>query len=171
MAAVMDEIVSLGLKGVKIHPDIQRFAADDSRVLPIYALCEEKGLSICVHTGDHRYDFSNPPRIAGILRAFPKLKFIGAHFGGWSVWDEAARLLADFPNIVVDSSSSLLWMAPERARELVRFWGAERVMFGTDYPLWPQQPELDRIRRMELTDREYDLLLRQNAANLFQISI
>ena len=46
----MDEIISLGLKGVKLHPDMQQFKIDDYRMLKIYELCEGK-LPILIHTG------------------------------------------------------------------------------------------------------------------------
>ena len=81
--------ISLGLKGVKLHPDFQNFEADSPCAMSIFELCAEAGLPVLVHTGDYRFDYSNPNRIANVLRAFPKLKFVGAHFGGWSVWDEA----------------------------------------------------------------------------------
>ncbi|MBR0514646.1 MAG: amidohydrolase family protein [Clostridia bacterium] len=58
----------------------------------IFALCEAAGLPVLVHTGDQRFDCSNPNRIVNVLRTFPKLKFVGAHFGGWSMWDDAANL-------------------------------------------------------------------------------
>lgn len=159
----------LGLKGVKLHPDIQGFNADDPRAMRIYALCEEAGLPVCVHTGDYRYDYSNPPRIASILRAFPKLKFIGAHFGGWSVWQEAARVLSDFENIVVDSSSTFYALDAAQSRELIRVWGPKRVMFGTDYPMWRQQPDIDRLLALDLSDEDYEDIFWRTCATLFKI--
>lgn len=164
-----EELRTLGLKGVKLHPDIQRFRADDPRAMEIYAMCEDAGLPVLVHTGDYRYDYSNPNRIAPILRAFPKLKFIGAHFGGWSVWDEAARALSDFDNITVDSSSTFYAVKPEKARELIRIWTPERVMFGTDYPLWPQQGDIDFLLSLDLTDGDYRRIFRENAAELLGV--
>ena len=158
---------ALGLKGVKLHPDIQRFNVDDPRAMSIYEMCEDAGLPVCVHTGDYRYDYSNPPRVACILHAFPRLKFIGAHFGGWSVWDEAAKLLTDFPNITVDSSSTFYALKPEKVRALIRTWGTERVMFGTDYPLWPQQRDIDYLLKLNLTDDDYRRIFWDNAAALF----
>ena len=160
---------ALGLKGVKLHPDIQRFNADDPRAMKIYEMCEDAGLPVCVHTGDYRYDYSNPPRIVNILKAFPRLKFIGAHFGGWSVWDEAAKTLPEFPNIVVDTSSTLYAIKPGKAKELIRIWTPERVMFGTDYPLWPQQRDIDRLLSLDLSDGDYENIFYNNCAGLFDL--
>ena len=165
------ELRALGLKGVKLHPDIQRFNADDPRAMRIYEMCEASGLPVCVHTGDYRYDYSNPPRIANILRAFPKLKFMGAHFGGWSIWEEATRALSDFDNIVVDSSSSFYALKPDTAREIIRIWTPRRVLFGTDYPLWPQGRDLEYLRKLELPDADNARILWKNAAELFGLSL
>ena len=166
-----EELRALGLKGVKLHPDIQRFDADDPRAMRIYEMCEAAALPVCVHTGDYRYDYSNPPRIANILRAFPKLKFIGAHFGGWSLWEEAAKALSDFPNIIVDSSSSFYALKPETAKSLIRTWGAGRVMFGTDYPLWNQRSDIDYLMKLELNEDEYESIFWKNCARLFGIDM
>lgn len=163
-----ENIRKLGLSGVKIHPDIQRFNADSSWAMHVYELCEDAGFPVCVHTGDYRYDYSNPARIRRILRAFPKLKFIGAHFAGWSVWDEAAQLLADYPNLTVDTSSSFYWLMPKHAKELIRAFGSERVMFGSDYPMWSRRPELEYLKRLELENEEYEDICWRTCTRLFK---
>ena len=165
----MDELEALGLKGVKIHPDIQRFESDSPNAMRIFEACEERGLPILVHTGDYRYDFSNPNRIIPVLKAFPKLKFIGAHFGGWRIWKEAAQVLCEYPNIMVDTSSSLYWQTPEKAMELIRLYGTERVMFGTDHPLWRQKPEIAFVDGLDLTQEEKEQIFWRNCTGLFHI--
>lgn len=165
----IQEIINLGLKGVKLHPDIQQFEADDPRAMRIYELCEGR-LPVLIHAGDHRYDYSNPDRIANIVRTFPGLKLIAAHFGGWSVWDEAAEKLPQFPNLYVDTCSSLYWLKPERTRALIRLYGADRVCFATDYPIWPQKNEIDYLLSLNLTDSEYESIFWKNTARLFDIN-
>ena len=164
-----EELRALGLRGVKLHPDIQRFNIDDPRAMEIYAMCEDADLSVCAHTGDARYDYSNPNRVVNVLKAFPRLKFIGAHFGGWSMWDEAARVLPDYPNIVVDSSSTFYAVSPEKAKALIRIWTPERVLFGTDYPMWTQKPDIDRLLQLGLTDEDYENIFWRNCERLFQV--
>ena len=161
------ELLTLGLKGVKLHPDFQRFEADSPRAMRIYDLCAETGAPVLVHTGDHRFDYSNPNRIATVLRAFPKLKFVGAHFGGWSVWDEAVRVLSGFDNIVVDTSSTFYALGREKSRELILKWGVDRVMFGADYPMWHSQPEIDCLMEMGLAEEDYRRIFWDNAARVF----
>ena len=161
------ELLSLGLSGVKLHPDLQKFRADDPAAMRIYELCEAHGLPVLLHTGDRRFDYSNPSRIVPILRRFPKLKLIGAHLGGWSVWEEAAGRLSDFPNFAVDTSSSFFWLKPEKVLELIRTYGSERVMFGTDYPMWMQKPELDYLKGLDLLQEEYENICWKTCSRMY----
>lgn len=163
----LDEIMSLGLKGVKLHPDIQHFYADDLRAMEIYRRCEDRGLPVCIHAGDHRYDYSNPDRIARIAETFPNLKIQAAHLGGWSAWEEASLRLAQYPNVMVDCSSSLYWLDKNTAKAIIRRYGSERVLFGTDYPFWPQKIELEDLFALGLDDHELENICWRNTARLY----
>ncbi len=160
----------LGLKGVKLHPDFQKIAIDDERCDRIYELCRGD-LPVLLHTGDRRFDYSNPDRLVRILKKYPDLTVIGAHFGGWSVWDEAVSKLYAYPNFYVDCSSSLYDMSAERAKSIIRTYGADRVLFGTDFPMWPYEDELRRFFEMNLTVEETEKIFYKNAVRLFGIDI
>ncbi len=162
-------IKELGLRGIKIHPDIQKFKIDDYRFLKYYELCEEEGLPVLMHTGDNRYDFSNPNRLIPVLEIFTGLTVIGAHFGGWSVWESATKELAGIPNLYVDCSSSMMFTGTETAEKLIRIYGADRVLFGTDFPMWSPERELDTFLSLRLTDEEKRMILSENAAKVFGI--
>lgn len=164
----VNEIIGLGLKGVKLHPDIQKFKIDDYRMLKIYELCEGR-LPILMHTGDNRYDFSNPNRVMPILEIYKNLTVIGAHFGGWSIWEEATEKLKKYDNFYVDCSSSLYAISPEKAKELIMEYGTNRVLFGTDYPMWKPEEEIERFLKIDLTESEREDIFYNNAAKLFGI--
>ena len=164
----IENIIALGLRGVKLHPDIQKFRVDAPKCLKIYELCEGR-LPVLLHAGDHRYDFSNPRRLSSVLSVFPSLTVIGAHFGGWSVWDEAVSKLCDYQNFYVDCSSTLYAVSPERGRQLVRAYGADRVLFGTDHPMWFYEEEIKRFAALGLEDEEAEKILCKNSAKLFGI--
>ena len=166
IAADVEEIISLGLKGVKLHPDIQQVKLDDPRMHKMYELCEGR-LPMLIHTGDYRYDNSNPNRMIPILEKYPDLTVIGAHFGGWSVWEDATEKLYKYKNFFVDCSSSLYAMTPEKARELIFAYGTDRVLFGTDYPLWAPETEIERFMKIDLTDEQREEILSGNSTKLF----
>ena len=163
----VEHLVSLGLKGVKLHPDIQAFKIDDYRCLKIYELCEEKGLPLLLHTGDYRYDYSNPNRLLPILEIYDNLTVIGAHFGGWSIWEEASRKYKGIKNFYVDCSSSFNYIDKETAKKIIRTYGADRVLFGTDYPMWDAKRELEYFLSLGLDEWEIKSILNINAKKLF----
>ncbi len=164
----IEEIISLGLKGVKMHPDFQKFRIDDPKCRQIYDLCKGT-LPILLHTGDRRYDYSNPDRMKRILEEYPNLTVIGAHFGGWSCWKEAAEKLSGYDNFYVDCSSSFDWLSTKESAQLVRNYGADHVLFATDFPMWNHETEFRCFMDMELSDEENELILYKNAVRLFGI--
>ena len=163
------QVLDFGFKGVKLHPDIQRFKIDDYRCLKIYELCEENNLPVLLHTGDNRYDFSNPNRLVPILETYDKLTVIGAHLGGWSIWEDAVFEYKDFKNFYVDCSSSFHYLKPEMAKKIIRTYGAEKVLFGTDYPMWDAKSELEYFLGLGLDEYEIKCILNINAKKLFGV--
>lgn len=164
-------LLSLGLRGVKLHNDFLRIPLDAPEMDPLYALCAEAGIPVLLHTGDSRFDFTNPGRLAHVLSAHPSLRVIGAHLGGYSVWEEAVRVLPRFPNLTVDCSSALRYLGPEKSREIIRIYGAERVLFGTDFPYHDPARELEAFFALELTAEECGRILSQNAADLLGLRL
>lgn len=160
-----ERITSLGLKGVKLHSDFQQFNIDDESAYPIYEVCEDKGLPILFHVGDNRYDFSSPERLFRVINRFPKLVAVGAHLAGWSKWDRGAELF-EHSGIYADCSSSLYAMSPEHAAKLIRKIGTDRVMWGTDYPMWDAAEELELFNKLPLTEEEREMILYKNALRL-----
>ena len=169
--ADVQHLVDLGLKGVKLHPDIQQFKIDDYRCLKIYELCEEFGLPILMHTGDKRYDFSNTNRLIPILETYTDLTIIGAHLGGWSLWEEASKELAGIPNLYVDCSSTMAWVPLDKTAEIIRRYGADRVLFGTDYPMWHPKDEVEMFFNLGLTDEEMKLILSENVKTIYGLTL
>lgn len=160
-------LLELGLKGVKLHPDIQAFKIDDYRCLKIYELCEKEKLPILMHTGDNRYDYSNPNRLLPVLKIYNSLTVIGAHLGGWSIWEEAVEQYREIPNFYVDCSSSFYYLKPETAKKIIRRYGADKVLFGTDYPMWSPKGEIEYFLGLDLDESEISSILNMNAKKLF----
>lgn len=168
LQGVVDDIAAKGFRGFKIHPDMQRFAVDDPHVAPMMEVISGSGLPLLIHSGDYRYDFDGPLRLLNLHKNFPDLKMICAHFGGWGEWDRAVELLPG-NGLLVDCSSSLYQWPAERAVAAIRKFGAENVIFGSDYPMWNPQEEVQRFMQLDLTDSEQEDILWNNAARLFDL--
>ncbi len=166
--ADIEQIKSLGLHGVKLHPDFQEFNADSPEAFRIYEIIEGE-LPLLIHCGDPRYDWSAPDKIRHICENFPNLQIQAAHLGGYQRWDEAEELLTGFKNVSVDISSSLAFMDNNDAVRRIRKFGIEKCFFGCDFPMWSHKEELQRLLNLGLSDEENRLILAENFRNFYKI--
>ncbi len=164
--ALLDRTQELGLMGIKIHPDFQKMEIDDPRLMALYHQMEERGMVLLLHTGDDRYDYSAPERLVRVLERYDTLRVDAAHFGGYRVWERAYSLLRG-SNAYFDTSSSLPYLEPEQALEMMRGYGMDRMMFGVDFPMWEHSAELGRLLSLDLSDEELDLVLHANCERLY----
>ena len=181
----LSRIAKAGLKGIKIHPQYQGADIDDIRYLRIFGQAASLGLWVVTHAGD---DIGFP----GLVRCAPEMvknaiaqvgdfPLILAHMGGWKNWDRV-ELLAD-TKVLLDTSFSLGSIAPiddhyasdelqmlseERFCEIVRAFGAARILFGTDSPWTDQQESLQAILNLPLTDAEKKEILGNNALRILK---
>ena len=155
------------MHGIKIHPDMLGIPLDDPRMQHIYARCQEADIPVLLHTGDRRFDFTNPNRLEPMLRSFPRLTFIGGHFAGRDFYCEAAARLHSYKNLFVDCSSSFRWLTEEDALGCIRSYTASHVMFGTDHPMFTPGFDLDYFFRLPLTEEERRAILSGTAQCVF----
>ncbi len=160
----VDWITANGLRGIKMHPDTQRFAIDDARLFPVYEALQGK-LPVLLHMGDPRYDFSHPVRLRKVLNLFPRLQVIAAHFGGYSMFHTARELLWD-TDCVFDVSSALMFMEKGEPERYINSYGAERMAYGTDYPLWDPVTEVKRFQQLDLTDDQFEQIAHKTAQRI-----
>ena len=156
-----ERILELGMKGIKLHPDFSRFGLDDERLFPMYETVRGK-IPVILHMGDRRYDWSHPHRLRRLLELFPGLEVIAAHFGGYTMYETAYELLYD-TDCVMDISSSMMFMEPGVAEKYINIYGAERMAYGTDYPLWDPVTEVEVFKKLKLTDDQFDQIAHKTA--------
>jgi predicted TIM-barrel fold metal-dependent hydrolase len=118
--------------------------------------------------GDLRYDYSHPARLRRILDLFPNLQVVAAHFGGYQMREVAKDVLTD-TNCLFDTSSSLMFMDSGVAESYIRHYGAERFVYGTDYPMWDPLVEVERFLSLGLTDAEKEQIAWKTAAEVLKL--
>ena len=163
----IDRIERMGLHGIKIHPDCQKFAIDDPRLFPMYEAIAGR-MPIMLHMGDRRYDYSHPARLRKVLDNFPKLEAIAAHFGGYSMYEAAKEHLSS-TNCIMDVSSSLMFMPKGVAERYINHYGAERMAFGTDYPVWDPVKEVQRLTQLDLTADQIEQIAWKTATRFLKL--
>ena len=185
----MRRIACAGLKGVKIHPVYQGVDMDDVRFLRILEAAGEENLIVVTHAGDDigfpGVTHCAPRMIKSALKQVGPVKFIAAHMGGWHNWDEVMQELPD-SSVMIDTSFSLGAITPrsgenhytqeqlqllsaERFCEIVRLFGSERVLFGSDSPWGCQTQAVRDFLNLPLTENEKQDILHHNALRLLKI--
>lgn len=144
--AEFDRLYAAGIRGIKIHPDFQEFYLDDERMMPIYRSIADHHMFLLAHSGDYRYEYSSPTRLARVARALPQLDIIAAHLGGWMCWKEARQQLVTLPNMYMDTCSVLGFVGDEPLQQLLEVYDHTHIFFGTDYPMWDAAEEIARLR-------------------------
>lgn len=161
-------LIDYGYRGVKIHPDMQHFAIDDLRLYPFYDLIQGK-LPVIFHMGDSRFDYSNPVKLRIILQNFPRLDCIAAHLGGLEMYDIAYDNLYDM-DCCLDISSVLRFSPREEVLKWIRTYGSQRLIFGTDFPLWNPVKEVKTFQSLGLTDRELEQIGYKTAQRILSLT-
>ncbi|MCL2433005.1 MAG: amidohydrolase family protein [Clostridia bacterium] len=163
----INNMLANNIKGVKMHPDFQRFHLDGKRAMAIWEALEGR-LPVLLHVGDYRTEYSKPARLLNVIKRFPKLKIIAAHFGGWSEWENAVKILAG-QDIYVDTSSTQFMCGPEKVRRFIDDYGPERVLFGSDWPMWSPVEELKKLEKVFRSDKEREMVLHGNIEKLLMV--
>ncbi len=164
-------IKAAGIRGIKLHPDFQSFWLDDPRLLPIFEAAQ-KDFVFEIHIGDRTSPEKNPScpyKLASILRQFPGIRVIAAHFGGYRMWSHALEVFSDnrFENLWFDTSSTTPFATPELAHKLLNTFPRERILFGTDWPLYDPVEELQRLQNLGgLKDSEMEVIMSNASALL-----
>ncbi len=177
---------SLGFRGVKIHPVYQDVAIDDPRFVRILAKCGELNLTVVMHGGADigfpGVTKCSPAMLRNALNQAGPVRLIAAHMGGWRNWQEVPEYLLD-TSVMLDTAYTLGAIAPiddhyapeelpmladARFVELVRIFGSERVLFGTDSP-WVDMAEcVAHMDALPLTEKEKADIFALNADRLLK---
>lgn len=160
----LDRFEKLGLIGVKLHPDIQEFSLDSEDSLRMFKLFAGR-YPVLIHMGDARYQYSNPHRLAAVLKKYPKLDVIGAHLGGYSEWNEVKKHLIGM-NVYFDTSSSICMMEKQEAIDIITSHGMDKIVWGTDFPMWKHENEFNNLINLGFTHEENQKIFSENLLKL-----
>ena len=168
----IDLIVSLGLKGIKLHAEYQCFLPDERRMLHIYDYAFSKGLIVLHHAG---FDPGKPSPFNSTPERFSKMldevsggTFVLAHLGGHAMWDDVERYLVG-RDVYFDTAMGFECFPSEQFLRIVKNHGADKILFATDSPWSDASRELAVLNSLALTDEEKNMILCDNARRLLKI--
>lgn len=165
----LERVAKMGLKGVKFHPDYQKFFVEEKRAFPIYDACQSLGLIALFHAGfdpiSPNLFHASPKGLRTVIDNFPHLKIVAAHMGGIFQWDGVEEELLG-KNIFLDGAMCCDRMPLSVAERFVSKHGAEHFLLGSDFPWHTTAMEKEFIESFPITSREKDMILGENAKNL-----
>jgi hypothetical protein len=167
-----------GLLGVgELHPDTQGFDLTDLRAMaPLMDQARELAWPVVVHASEpvgHQYPgkgHTTPDRVYRFIRNFPENIIICAHWGGglpfYALMPEVPRVLR---NVYFDSAASPFLYRQEVFAAVAGLVGADKIVFGTDYPLIGHRRLLKQVQAAGLSASASAAILGGNAAGLLRL--
>lgn len=163
-------LLTLPIAGLKFHSDLQRLPLDSPHLfamLRILADSPKPDLPIYLHTGSfpiyRPLECPWPAALLRLLAEFPALTFVCGH-SGWDAPGAALQAALAYPNLYLETS----WQPPRLLRRLCDTLGPERLLFGSDFPLFSQKRAL-RNARAAFTEGEFKLISSENAKKLLRL--
>lgn len=174
--AEIERCAAAGLRGIgELHPDTQGFdITDRSLMAPLMEAALRLGLPVVVHCSEpvgHEYPGkgrTTPEKLYRFIENFPENTLVCAHWGGglpfYALMPEVPEIIK---NVYFDTAASPFLYRPEIFTTVAGLVGADRVLFGSDYPLIGQERALREARQAGLEPEDEEAVLGGNAARLF----
>ena len=180
----LKRIAKIGVKGIKIHPAFYQLDICDNRIKEIIYEAQSLDLIVLTHAGwDIGFPEANYIPVKSLLEIDKEIapkKMVLAHMGGWNDWETVESDLAG-SDYYFDTSFSIgkinarpdledpmrtYNMQDEDFVRLCKKHGIEKILFGTDSP-WSEQKEyVDKIKSLNFTDEEKEMIFHKNAERL-----
>ncbi|MCC7420718.1 MAG: amidohydrolase [Planctomycetaceae bacterium] len=155
--------------GIKIHPEEHGYPIPDHG-RKIFEFAAARKAIILTHSSEQN---SLAADFVPFANDFPEVRLILAHIGcGWDgdlTHQVRAIQKCRHGNVFADTSSARS-ITPKLIEWAVKEIGVERVLFGTDTPLYHTSMHRVRIDHAELSDAEKTQILRDNAVRLFNLA-
>ncbi|MBN1192513.1 MAG: amidohydrolase family protein, partial [Coriobacteriia bacterium] len=155
-SAEIARLAENGIRGIKMHSQNQDFSADEPRMAPLYRAVIDAGLVVLFHAGRDMVDWgreARPAEFARMLDAYPDLKCVLAHMGGYLFWEEVREHLCG-RDVYLDTAYVPRHLPDAEFLSLIRDHGAHRVLFGSDGPWTEVGDEIAYLKEMGLSDEE-----------------
>jgi predicted TIM-barrel fold metal-dependent hydrolase len=165
------QAVKDGFKLINIEPGSYPVPmhADDRRLYPIYAHCEDLKVPVIMMVGGTAgpdLSYSDPVCTDRVLADFPKLNVVVAH-GGWPWVTEILHLAFRRPN---------LWLSPDMYFSRMPGWEeyvkaadgflADRTLYASSFPFCPVKGYKEWFERLPIREENHRKVMGGNAQRL-----
>ena len=127
----------------------------------ILSLAEEYHMVLSYHTMTEQQE-----QMEAMISRHPRLIFVPAHPGEKEYYEKHLDRMKRYSNVYLDLSGTGLFRYG-MLREGIRQVGAERFLFGTDYPITNPQMYVHAVLGEHICDRDRELIFHENARRIF----
>ncbi len=181
LEAALEEIercVKGGIRGIgEIRPDTQLLDfGDEELTRPFIEAVIKHNLILLTHTSEpigHEYPGKGgitPDVLYPLITGFPDLTLVCAHWGGglpfYALMPEVKKAMR---NIFFDTAASPFLYSPQVYSQVLQLVGADKILFGSDYPLLAPSRLLKEIKSLDLPEEVKSLITSGNARRLLSI--
>jgi predicted TIM-barrel fold metal-dependent hydrolase len=169
------------VKAFKVRLGYVKASAESPVFDKLYDYAESEQLPVLFHTGDTAFSNgdlarSHPLTLDGLANKREDLMIVLCHFGNpW--FEDVAELIYKHQNVYTDISGLTTggayaekyaeWLARKISEAVYFAASAEKILFGTDYPVSKHSETLALVRRLEVDERDKQKVLWRNAEKVF----
>ncbi len=159
----IERCVSMGFKGLKLHPVIDAYNVFDIKLLEsVLEAASKKHLPILIHTGTP--PMTTPMHVAFLAQNFPQVTLICAHSGLADSTYEILSAAKMAENLYFDTA---LASTPPVLENLISEFGAKRLLWGSDIPYGNFLAEFFRVYSLEISEEQKRMIYYDNAARIY----
>jgi uncharacterized protein len=172
------------VKAFKVMLGYGKARAGDPVFYPMYDYAESTDLPVMFHTGDTAdvkgsLVHAHPLTLDALANRRGDLKIVACHFG--NPWiDDVAELMYKHPNVYADISGLVVGsskyieqyidsLAGKLSRAIYFAGGADKVIFGSDYPVTQPSVAISLVGKLEIDSRDRERILSRNAKKVFRL--
>jgi len=175
--AIVEEALSDGFRGIKIHSHVMRVAPDDARLDCVWRASARHRKPVVIHCGPepaiegYGIDVravSGADKLRRALDRHPDAIAIVPHLG-FDDTEKFEAMLASYPNLYLDTTMAIAGYFPKQPDVEILRRHPDRILYGTDYPNLPYEwdRELRALRKLGLPKHDEEKILAKNALRLF----
>ena len=162
--SLLELYMRLGAKGIKLHPMAQGFSPLDGKLAELYKGCNEAAFPVVFHCGRvanaRLNEYSDLDIIRPLIEKYPAIPFVLTHMADGNERDvvETAKSFANvsfdtsivitgYPPIMETNDAS--WLDDDEVAGIINSVGAEKVVFGSDYPWGSPSHDITRLMALK----------------------
>ena len=161
-----------GIGELRLDTHLKRKNAIE-KIKPIVDIIVKNNIILLTHASEpvgHQYKGkgeATPGLLYALITTFPEMKLVCAHWGGGlPFYALMPEVKAALKNVYFDTAASLYLYTPQIYSQVAQLVGADKILFGSDYPLIPQRRFLKEIDALDLSAAVKKKILSGNAKKL-----